>query len=109
MTENDTRKLIEKADEWLVNFGQGFQEFPGGPMVAYEGTELIRSLHAALEASLPTEDDRTALIEHLRRRLGQFNGTQFWVEFMGTAEVMADEILAGFHTSHFPPETEETS
>lgn len=43
-----------EARKWLADFGDGYQDFPGGPMRQYDGANLIRKV-----AALSTERDKT--------------------------------------------------
>lgn len=74
MTDNSKREeLIEEAQKWVEEYGDGYNEFPGGPMVKYFGQELIERLAALAvfeQAHTPTNDEREA--RYLVEQAGSF-------------------------------------
>ena len=43
MTEN-IEELIEEAREWCKDRRGGYQEYPGGPLIEYDGIDMVKRL-----------------------------------------------------------------
>ncbi len=108
---DDTRELIEEA--------RRFDTVPAEYAVRLLGSHsLIRRLADALEASLPTEDDREALAKALFDADAPVVGYERRYPDEGNEDVqtgqewryylpMADRLAAGFRRSPVPPEVDK--